>query len=568
MSRIFSSAATVRVWIDVEFKLDDEVLHRLDQWSQGQAIHSIGKLSNIWSEPQSGSRSDGGRYNTDACIQPWHVLLAFCQSPYWKRVWIQQEIRYAANVMIHCASTVIEGKDCAEFLRHVLDELYEGDPEEICYWAMFTPPIQVIKNNASLFSAISSTLKGRFPSETLFQTRISLYQALHKAQALEATDLRDTIYGLLPLVNDFVEGKLCISVDYNSSLLQVHTQAARSLIVDYHTLKFLGNIQRMQLSDSECEFPSWVPNWRTTSAYSLTYTDEPLPVQEDEPTDRFNAYLPQISPCDRKLIVQAIKVGRVHHVFEDIKLASTWCPHTPIKAIAPILRRIYEIHDRSLSLQATCGYQRRPQSWVEPGDASNSFRHDIMRAVFGLDRLGYSGIMLTHIHGLLDALKGRIATYCGLDDSFKALPSLKSDTRHEITTYACEFDLHPNAEPRVDGDLELRCVLNSLTDRQESRYCVWTTVRFMSTARRMFLSEQGLMGWVPEGAVIGDEIWFLPGCDTPILLRPAHASSEFTVVGELYVNDYPFWNFSWNTGVAYEQARSSGWTDFENITLV
>lgn len=56
------------------------------------------------------------------------------------------------------------------------------------------------------------------------------------------------------------------------------------------------------------------------------------------------------------------------------------------------------------------------------------------------------------------------------------------------------------------------------------------------TWRRLMSTESGRLGLAPAGAMVGDRIAVFPGCDMPMVLRPQHVPDRWRLVGESYVH--------------------------------
>ena len=155
MHRIYSRATNVRTWIDVDFNPDDESIRRLPILSPDhvtcfdKADTGMGPIVHV--DPDEDSDDDGVGDRAEV----WRALSTVCSNTYWQRVWIQQEIRNAANIIIQCGSTTIVGEDFAEFLRRIQKRLNTtaekqafANPRD---WYVFAAPIETMRANRSLF---------------------------------------------------------------------------------------------------------------------------------------------------------------------------------------------------------------------------------------------------------------------------------------------------------------------------------------------------------------------------------------------------------------------------------
>ncbi|KAF2689102.1 HET-domain-containing protein, partial [Lentithecium fluviatile CBS 122367] len=120
MHHIYSKAAIVRIWIDVENQPDDETARRLSLLSPHHDTPIKEADTGTRPKVQENSNEHSGDEDIGDRPEVWRSLSGLCKNSYWKRVWIQQEICYAADIFIHCSSASIAGEDFTEFLRQVM----------------------------------------------------------------------------------------------------------------------------------------------------------------------------------------------------------------------------------------------------------------------------------------------------------------------------------------------------------------------------------------------------------------------------------------------------------------
>jgi hypothetical protein len=59
------------------------------------------------------------------------------------------------------------------------------------------------------------------------------------------------------------------------------------------------------------------------------------------------------------------------------------------------------------------------------------------------------------------------------------------------------------------------------------------------TFNRSYLSDKGVIGQAPKVARPGDQVWLLPDCECPMMLRPD--GEKYQVIGEAYLPGVNFW---------------------------
>lgn len=90
MRTIYAKATLVRVWLDLEIDLQ---------------LPAFSKLSTF------GSTADGLGKHPDF----WNPLEPLFSHPYWTRLWVQQELLYALDFVIHCRRELLPGKCIVAF---------------------------------------------------------------------------------------------------------------------------------------------------------------------------------------------------------------------------------------------------------------------------------------------------------------------------------------------------------------------------------------------------------------------------------------------------------------------
>ncbi|KAJ4269604.1 hypothetical protein NW762_001271 [Fusarium torreyae] len=148
------------------------------------------------------------------------LLAALFESPaLWGRLWVMPELSLAPRVTLMCGRAELEWYSLAAFFK---DEPYIGafhmdyPTHSSSYYRSFSEmflPAKRIEDQRQILSR-----GGKITS--------SLLDVLTRFRAMESTDSRDKIYGLLGLVNENHD----IKVDYTQSLIDVYKMTTLSLI--------------------------------------------------------------------------------------------------------------------------------------------------------------------------------------------------------------------------------------------------------------------------------------------------------------------------------------------------
>jgi Heterokaryon incompatibility protein (HET) len=218
MGTIFRKATEVAVW------LGQGNLERVME----QALQN---LEVGISEPWNFSKE-----NQDAMNLLVKELLS---QPYWKRVWIIQEVAVASRIFVYCGNHKV-GWD--QFLNMCQFDAENAVPN--IYNAL----------EAEVISGFTTLLELR--RDTLARKPIRFLDALHQSRASLSTDPRDKLYALLGLSYD---GRHFIpEPNYMNSVVETFTDFATALIEGGELLDFIYLRSPNRRNDGR--LPSWVPD--------------------------------------------------------------------------------------------------------------------------------------------------------------------------------------------------------------------------------------------------------------------------------------------------------------------
>ncbi|KAI2602746.1 HET-domain-containing protein [Hypoxylon sp. NC1633] len=216
MKRIFSTAASVVVWLgDVAGSVYDTLEMILKyNWSQGK--------KNLLSCPEESLRGLEELFN-----RPW-----------WKRIWIVQEVVAARELVVLLGDTffpwvmlenLCRGIQRAEFLSHPLALMIRS-----CGYQKFTALDHFRRNRT-----------------------MPLVRFVHCTQDYQATDSRDKLYALLGMASDLSADE--IIPNYSKPVQEVFLGLVRFMAMKHRNLDVISS-GRLSISDSIG--PSWMPDWR------------------------------------------------------------------------------------------------------------------------------------------------------------------------------------------------------------------------------------------------------------------------------------------------------------------
>jgi len=182
--------------------------------------------------------------------QSWKILAQLLNRPYWRRVWIQQELHNNPKVLIHCghSSTPIEwwSRTNEAFDQLIQENRIVGGLE--LQFARFQIAAQPMK---------MCTGRRRFHDRLHSENHVT--SILNDQLIRGVKDPRDRIYGVMDMIGLWHNGKF--EVDYNSSPPQVYTRAVRSLITNFKSLDILTQIAPRPPETRLEGLPTWCPDW-------------------------------------------------------------------------------------------------------------------------------------------------------------------------------------------------------------------------------------------------------------------------------------------------------------------
>jgi len=239
MSSIYKKAEQVLVWLGGE------------QDGSRQAIDIIDRMGDEGMEdwtPRSLARPRD--------LEKWRAVAKFLDRPYWRRVWIRQEVLLAPHIMILCGDKTLN-------------------------WSDITAAAAILLENQEAFDAIASMVSPHTSGYRKIGVLEGLKEIFEKQGTLElktvvfyhrdceCTDPRDRVYGGLGLCGSDTG----VVIDYALSPAEVFINTTTVLIQSTNALDLLSGCQE---SSRDLDLPSWVPNfdadWAQNKLHPNPYT--------------------------------------------------------------------------------------------------------------------------------------------------------------------------------------------------------------------------------------------------------------------------------------------------------
>ena len=205
-------------WIDMICINQDDLVERGQQVSLMRDIFTLSIETLAWLGPAS--QDSDQAMSSLAKRDCDHVgygspLSRLLSRPYWKRVWVVQEICVSDSVLLACGNKLVEWT--TEFESN-LDVLH-GEPRAVDISTPFTIPVHKLLENRRIS-------RGQSPGPSSRQ----LARFIGTSDEYDASDPRDRIYSLLGLAVDGHAPK--ITPDYSRSGCAVHCEAFRVMCRD------------------------------------------------------------------------------------------------------------------------------------------------------------------------------------------------------------------------------------------------------------------------------------------------------------------------------------------------
>ena len=175
----------------------------------------------------------------------WTAFAQLFARPYFRRMWVVQEVALGSSVIVYCGSHSVNWDDLAK--------------SGLCLLTDFTDrPIEAHR----VIQMVRAYRKRKIdPNES------ELIDFLFTSYNLQCFDPRDKIYGMLGLVTDDLD-KTLIKPDYSLSVHEVYASFTRSMMVRGSSLAILCNVLHPKCLEG---LPSWVPDWTAPTAVRQSF---------------------------------------------------------------------------------------------------------------------------------------------------------------------------------------------------------------------------------------------------------------------------------------------------------
>ena len=259
--RSLHSAAPGYLWIDAICINQDDTEEKNSQVSLMKAIFQHAERVIVWLGPadffsddafkllhllevsQSSSQQVEEIINDPDRAGEWKALVDLFRRPYWRRVWVIQEVQVARRITVFCGHDEIEWNGLLGIQRMLWDE--------------HAASLIALAHSATWLRSLHYWIRGRGArglDHLPLSPRGDLFRTLLFHRLKEATDPRDKVYSLLGLTS--VSGE--ITVDYRREVRQVYIDAVTYVI---RTSGKLDVLWAVPPNRDRFGLPSWVSDW-------------------------------------------------------------------------------------------------------------------------------------------------------------------------------------------------------------------------------------------------------------------------------------------------------------------
>ena len=435
---------------------------------------------------------------SDALIQ---ALETFFRRPWFKRVWVIQEAILPSSGIVYCGEKSLPWSAIQNFNKWNTDKK----------WLNQLPFV------------VSSIKKTLDQNPLRVNAGNAMLKTLLDARHCEATDLRDKVYALLPLLQHlhFPDSKFTLTPRYGESLASVYLECAKELFPScgYELLRGVQGGSGLK------DLPSWVPDW-------------------------------SVPP-----------LRQVLHSANRIKWNSKWFPPIANRGKDDPPYQPLELLDGEPILRAhgySCGKIEKIGSAYLAGQGIfplKAWKKLVDKRVLDIDRTDVSYESLDtpferldfHFHSVIGAagFAYEEAIEHFVSDQEEGKPDMEDSTtlwddlvRAEAAKFLTEKESGDGVFPFSDIPFHM-----AATAFAHSYKIYVQFVLKNCHSRRFGITDKGYMCLAPENAEVGDEVFAFPGAKIPFALRKIQEGSDerdtmrFRLVGESFVEEQAISDF-------------------------
>ncbi|KAF5124242.1 Heterokaryon incompatibility protein 6, OR allele [Metarhizium anisopliae] len=418
----------------------------------------------------------------------WYPVAGIFRNPYWRRLWIQQELILAKEVTVYCHRDAFSGCQLLEFQQRVNQAYFQPRAHEspllkLCTYMNDQEDVGgvSIRERENMPLGCKTFVEKKHVHEVKDDTISkppfsSLLQLFLQSGTLNMAEPRDQLYGILGLIPQADESQ--VRVDYNAPVGKVHSQVFSIYLSNHNSLDFLCFSRKSV--DVACRgdtIPTWMPN-----APTIHWSQ----VCASQAAGSTTASAASIDPKSLSLSVQGLLLDKIAFVaprqdfdklpiLEWFSILESYCTRLwPSDPQRPLCEKKHV----TLLLFPWLSKERYREMWKVDRPTSEERRR-----------------LLRNIRGI----------------------AAENDAKEKLT-------MRHLALGQFDLTTSVSC------DRYEAFDPVYTSL----SCRVLAGTENGRLGTLHHSAKAeeGDQVWILHGCRMPMILRPVPGNKgRFTLVG-------------------------------------
>lgn len=427
----------------------------------------------------------------------WLALLHFLHRPYWRRLWILQELALADPSSILFCGTIMAP---LRSLWKLLDLIFRDTAKVHHRFAMSMGRSYTYydKDRHNAFSVLSR-LQYLYRAHQALQQGADCdsQQLMNLCRGSSQLDPRDKIYGIFGLLSPKIT--TLITPDLSATPLEVYADFVRALV---KTTKRLNILQTCRINYVQEKFPSWVPDLEVDLGGHLTSIQRTVLAGTDVDIE------PVFSHDGRLLHVKGCILDAIDHLTP---------PQWPLLPVSP--GQLTEA--RPVSIKS-----------MEPHDAvKTTFWQTLTAGNAELSLKERSRILRLpwpESHESVETL-----AQCLIEQGWA--------TENELQDLLTFLEFRERAGPNFDiQGIPMKSFFDTSSEYPE--LIARRVLRQVSSnikRRRLIITKNGKLGIGVREAKPGDIITVLLGCDVPLILRIRSSVCDpprFMVVGDCFIH--------------------------------
>lgn len=464
MRSIYLKADSVAIWLGPE------------EDGSTRAINFMGQIAKLASNPAEVASI----LSSADTVKDLITVAALFERPYWRRLWVVQEVCNARKILVYCGTTIATWE-----VYQISSDLFHKHRTSIAHLSNYKrgvypsiSPDQYSHSQVLIYQGPAS-----LPDLGSFVNRreSALLDVLCACRRKLSSDPRDKLYGVLGILHPEIRKEF--PPDYNLSVKEVYSEIVDYLLTTTRSLDVICESIHFPAHTSSANLPSFVPDW---------------------------SHIPQVTSLGRKYRYSASGSEKAESRFLDERLN-----RLEISAI-----QIDTVKVKGMAVGTMCNV----------GDYLMAFLH-------------WRALLLRNIANEPDDVQEIVQEDFTATLSLGQIPATHAKQNQWLAAcYSVFGNLIRERLPYllIDRSLEHYLDLNVGVKPDEWRHFLQKHFGEMMMGRCFFITQRNYLGMGTGFMLPGDKIVVPLGCSTPILLRQEGARGEYRYVGDVYVNGYMY----------------------------